>query len=244
MSGTMGGVTDPAELWDFDDPAGSEQRFREAAVEDDSALMMTQVARALGLQERYDEAHAVLDEVQAHPLLYPENQVRIYLERGRLFRATGQSEEAAQQFDIAAGLAEMAGAEALHIDALHMQAIMAAPYEGVLLSELALARAAGARDPRARDWDASLLNNLGMMHVETQHPDRALQAFERALEARERIGVPADIRVARWMIGWTLRLLGRRDEALEIQRGLKAELDALGERDPHVEDELRKLGAE
>ena len=31
----MGSVTDPAELWDFDDPVASEQRFREAAIEID-----------------------------------------------------------------------------------------------------------------------------------------------------------------------------------------------------------------
>ena len=56
-------MTDPAELWDFDDPAASEHRFREAAVGSDRAVMLTQVARALGLQEAYDAGHALLDEV-------------------------------------------------------------------------------------------------------------------------------------------------------------------------------------
>jgi hypothetical protein len=42
----------PSDLWDFDDPAGSEQRFREAAAAAEGGqrgIWMTQVARALGL---------------------------------------------------------------------------------------------------------------------------------------------------------------------------------------------------
>ena len=53
-------------LWDFDDPRGSEQRFRDLAQSADEPLatyVRTQVARALGLQERYDDGHAVLDTV-------------------------------------------------------------------------------------------------------------------------------------------------------------------------------------
>ena len=57
-------------LWDFGDPAASEERFREAA-DDDShpahvrAVLSTQLARAIGIQGRGDEALAVLDEVAA-----------------------------------------------------------------------------------------------------------------------------------------------------------------------------------
>ena len=43
------------------------------------------------------------------------------------------------------------------------------------------------------------------------------------------------------MVGWTLRLLGRDDEALAVQRSLRAELDALGEQDPCVDEELDLL---
>jgi tetratricopeptide (TPR) repeat protein len=69
----------------------------------------------------------------------------------------------------------------------------------------------------------------------------ALGSFEEALAARERIGDPADIRVARWMIGWSLRNLGRRDEARAVQEALKAELDELGETDEYVDEELALL---
>ena len=80
-----------------------------------------------------------------------------------------------------------------------------------------------------------------MAHAEAGDFDAALAAFEDALAARERIGDPGRTRVARWMVGWALRNLGRRDEALEVQRSLKAELDAAGLTDPHVDEELALL---
>ena len=233
-------MTDPAELWDFDDPAASEHRFREAAVGPDRAVMLTQVARALGLQEAYDAGHALLDEVAAEPL-GDEARVRLLLERGRLLRSSGDAAGARPAFDAAAALAEEAGLEALLLDALHMQALVAEPAEAVELLEQGLALAAVADDVRARDWDASLLNNLGMIRVDAHDLDGAAEAFSAALAARERIGVPGDIRVARWMVAWVLRLQGRTDDALVIQRDLKAELDAAGASDPYVEEELALL---
>ncbi|WP_127793714.1 hypothetical protein [Agromyces sp. LHK192] len=56
-------------LWDFSDPAGSEERFREAADDDEWSshvrqALATQLARAVGLQGRHDEGLAVLDAVE------------------------------------------------------------------------------------------------------------------------------------------------------------------------------------
>ena len=237
----MGAMTDPFDLWDFDDPAASERRFRAAATGADRPVMLTQVARALGLQESYDAGHALLDEVEAGRL-DDETRARVHLERGRLWRSAGDRDRARPELDEAAALAEAAGLEALHVDALHMQALVAEPAEAGDLLERALALAAVADDVRARNWDASLLNNLGMLRVDGGDLDAALEAFEAALAARRRIGVPGDIRVARWMVAWVLRLQGRTDEALSMQRSLKAELDAAGKRDPYVDEELGLLG--
>ncbi|WP_350349629.1 hypothetical protein ABIQ69_06895 [Agromyces sp. G08B096] len=57
-------------LWDFSDPAKSEERFREAADDDSYSVhvrqsMATQLARAIGIQGRFDEGLAVLDAVAA-----------------------------------------------------------------------------------------------------------------------------------------------------------------------------------
>lgn len=123
-----------------------------------------------------------------------------------------------------------------------MVALVAAPDERVRAHGVALERARSAVVPAARDWDASLLNNIGMEHADAGDHRAALEAFEEALEAWERIGDDAETRVARWMVGWSLRLLGEADRARAAQVALKAELDALGEQDPYVDEELELLG--
>jgi len=234
-------VIDPRPFWDFDDPAASSERFLDAAhqsSEPERTCWLTQYVRALGLQESYSEAMKVLDQLSSED---PEAATYLALERGRVLRSSGHPDDARPHFDRAAATAEAAGLEALHVDALHMVALVAPEDQQVALTEAALAVARDATDQSARDWDASLLNNLGMTHADAGDHESALAAFEQALAARERIGDPENIRVARWMIGWSLRNLGRRDEALEIQRALKAELDSIGDTDPYVDEELALL---
>jgi tetratricopeptide (TPR) repeat protein len=237
----MSPMTDLSALWSFDDPAGSEQRFREAAGMAEGAdrlVLLTQVARALGLQERYDEGHAVLDHLSVDD---DEVAARVSLERGRLLRSGGDPDAARPHFEGAAAVAREGGLEALHVDALHMAALVAPPEDQQRLTEEALAVARASSDAAARDWDASLLNNLGMTHADAEDWPAALTRFEEALAARERIGDAGRTRVARWMVGWALRNLGRTDEALAVQTALKAELESVGEQDPYVDEELALL---
>ncbi|HEY2877081.1 tetratricopeptide repeat protein [Nocardioides sp.] len=234
-------MIDPRPLWDFDDPASSGERFLDAAEkadEPDRTAWLTQYARALGLQEQYDEATKVLDVLHSDG---PEAATYLAIERGRVLRSSGRVEESRSHFESAAALAGVGGLEALRVDALHMVALAAPEEEQLALNEAALAVARASTDQRARDWDASLLNNIGMTHADAGDFESALTAFEQALAARERIGDPTNIRVARWMIGWALRNLGRRDEALEIQRSLKAELESVGDTDEYVDEELALL---
>ena len=234
-------MTDLASLWDFDDPAGSGQRFRDAVASADGPdrdVLLTQLARALGLQGRYDEGHAVLDELAGAD---GEVGVRVALERGRLLRSSGDPGGSAPFFAKAADLARAAGLEALHVDALHMQALVAPVDQQVALTEHALGVARGSEEQAARDWDASLLNNLGMVHADAGDFATALERFEEALAARRRIGDDSRTGVARWMVAWALRNLGRRAEALAMQRALKADLAAAGEDDPYVDEEIALL---
>ena len=235
-------MIDPVDLWDFDDPAGSELRFRAAAdgagSERERAVYLTQLARAFGLQERYDEGHAELDALDDS---HPEVSVRIALERGRLLRSSGEPAQARPHFEEAARVAPEGGLDALHVDALHMVALVAEPADQLDRNYVALAFAKASEDPAARNWDASLLNNIGMARADSGDFAAALAAFEEALVARERIGDPHRTRVARWMVAWALRNLGMSEVALEIQRELKAELEAAGEVDPYVDEELALL---
>jgi tetratricopeptide (TPR) repeat protein len=234
-------VIDPRALWDFDDPAASGERFLDAADdadEPDKTAWLTQYVRALGLQEKYDEATKILDRLESDA---PEAATYLALERGRVLNSSGRPAEARPLFESAVRTAEAGGLDALHVDALHMVAIVAPPEEQHEINTRALAVARGSSDRRARDWDASLLNNIGMTYADAGDFEQALPTFQEALTACERIGDPGRIRIARWMVAWSLRNLGRRGEALEMQQALKRELDSVGETDSYVDEELALL---
>lgn len=229
-------------LWNFDDLPATEAAFRAAlagAGGDDALSLQTQIARTYSLRSRFDEAHAVLDRVEPGlAAAGAEPRVRYLLERGRTFRSSKQVEKAKPLFAEAVERAVAAKLEFLAIDAMHMVAIVAPPAEQMAWNQRALAAAQAATDPAARDWDASLANNIGMtLHGEGRY-EEALASFRTALAARERIGKPGGIRIAHWMIAWTLRSLKRHDEALVILQRLERETAVVGQPDAWVFEEL------
>lgn len=156
-------MIDPKPLWDFSDPAASEARFREAlvgATGPDRDVLLTQVARALGLQGRFADALALLDSIASDE---PEVRVRVLLERGRVLRTSGDDDAAGPVFGAAVTTADEAGLEALAVDAMHMVALTRSGQDQVAATQAALDRARGSSDPGARSWTASLLNNLGVV---------------------------------------------------------------------------------
>lgn len=190
------------DIWDFDDPAGSEARFRKAAANasgPEREALLTQAARALGLRGEYDDAHALLDSLtQASP----EVAVRVALERGRLLRSAGDPDAARPHFAAAAETARGAGLEELHLDALHMIAIVAPLPDQPVLQLAALEIARAATDPEARAWEAPLLNNLGMTYADLEEWPRAVAVLEEAVAVRRRLGDPDRLRLAEENAAW------------------------------------------
>lgn len=184
------------ELWDFGDPVASEARLR-AAVEAETdaatrAELETQVARALGLQERFVEADALLSTL---PVTSPEVSVRIALERGRLRNSSGEAESARPLFELAAEVAASADLTFLRVDALHMLAI-ADPEHAPEWTGRALEVLDPTTDARTLRWLVSLHNNAGWAHVDAGRPVDALAEFERAEDAAARWGTPQQQRWA------------------------------------------------
>lgn len=234
-------MIDPRSLWDFSDPAGSEERLRAAmdgASSSDIAVLQTQVARALGLQQRYAEALAVLDGIISSG---PEVQVRLLLERGRVHRSGGDPDAAAPLFRAAVDAADAAGLDVLSVDAMHMVALTLTGQEQIDYTRDILRRARDSAVPAARAWTASILNNLGMAYSDLGRWELALEAFEEALAERRAGSDSEATEVARWMVAWALRNLGRTGEALAAQRALKADLLTSGREDPYVDEEIALL---
>jgi tetratricopeptide (TPR) repeat protein len=238
-------------LWNFDRPAESEARFRAEAARQAQPLSrealeaMTQVARALGLQRRFDEADRVLDTVQAALAKLPARvRVRYLLERGRRDNSSGNARAAFAWFEQALAASNddtMPDAEFYRIDTLHMLAIAAAPARRLDWNVKALAAADAAKDPRARGWRGSLLHNLGWTMHERGDYAAALAYWQQALEAREAAHDVARTRIARWTVARGLRSLGRLDEAEAMQRALADELQAAGAPDGYVFEELAEI---
>jgi tetratricopeptide (TPR) repeat protein len=197
--------------------------------------VLTQVARALGLQGRFDGAVALLDGL---PVADPELAARVPLEYGRVLNSRGDPEGARARFEVAFAAASAGDFEFLAVDALHMLAIVAPPAEQDEWNGRALELANGADDPRARRWRGSLLNNMGWTAFDRGDLAVALGLFEDALAARREHGNVGEIRVARWCVARTLREMGRVDEALAIQLELADEHRAAGTSDNYVDEEI------
>lgn len=229
--------------WDFDHPAASEARFRDAlatATGDERLELLTQVARAQGLQQAFADAHRTLDEVERGIAgAAPRVHVRLLLERGRVHRSSGSGERAVPLFTEAADRATQAHEAGLAVDAAHMLAITVSdPAERMAWHERGIAMAERSEDPSARRWLPSLRNNLGWSHLDAGRPAEALAEFERALAERRAGGDAKATRIAEWAVARALRALGRIADALAIQRRLLEEWRADGGRPPYVNEEL------
>lgn len=227
-------------LWDFSDPASSESRFREVLSSPDAqadrefrAEVLTQIARALGLQGKFDEARSLLEEASGS--LVSESLARAWvdIEWGRVENSSGNPQEARQRFLEAWAGARRRGQEALAIDAAHMIAIVSDEAESLAWNQKALELASHSTDSKARRWTASLLNNIGWTHHSAGRFSEALEAFEQALEDRIAQGQAEPIRVAKWCIARCLRSLGRAEEALTRLR----EIEGLAD-DGYVDEEI------
>ena len=226
--------------WDFADPAGSETRFRRQLAQlpqgsTAHAELRTQIARALGLQQREAEALAELAAVAADGPGGPQVTARLELEHGRVDNSNGRAAQAIPHFQAALAAAEAAEDDFLLVDALHMLAIADAVRSDDW-TRAALAVTVTTIDPRAQRWTGSLRNNFGWTLHDRGDFQGALEQFELARETYRANGSVEQQRIADWAVGRALRSLGRYHEALLIQTELLA-----GPSDGYVEEEVAEL---
>lgn len=238
-------------LWNYQDPAATEKKFRalraEVADEDlDYRLQLdTQIARTLGLQRKFAEAHAALDAVQEK--LTDDTataRVRYLLERGRTHNTSGAPQKARPLFEKAWELGKQHKLAFHAVDAAHMLAIVA-PKDGKLRWNIAaIEHAEQCDDERAKGWLGALYNNIGWDFSEAGEYEKALDyhrrclAWHRARNEKAERETSRGERIARWSVAKQLRLLKRAEEALAIQRELLAFYDEAGEPDGFVYEEM------
>jgi tetratricopeptide (TPR) repeat protein len=246
---------DLAPLWNFDDPIQSEQRFRSALVTatgDDTVILQTQIARSYGLRGDFPKAQEILKGLEPRlQAASAEARARYWLELGRTYSSATHppesqtldtKESARKAYKQAFETAESAQLDGLAVDALHMLAFVDTdPADQLKWGQQALAIALASSQTSAKNWEASLRNNVGYALHELGRYEEGLDQFKQAVVLRERSQDLQATRIAYWMVGWTLRALNRVDEALEIQLRLERERQAAGAPSPYVFEELELL---
>ena len=177
-------------IWDFGDVDGSRRRLRERLGEEATdvgrAEVLTQLARADGLQDRFAEGDRLLDEAEELAGSEPLVRARIDLERGRLRRSAGDPGAALPLFEASFETARAIPHEFIAVDAAHMAAIAAPDFDSRMAwSERAIELARSSADREVTYWLGSLFNNVGWDYFDAGEHERALGWFERALAERE-----------------------------------------------------------
>jgi tetratricopeptide (TPR) repeat protein len=220
-------------LWDYDSPQATEVTFREllpAAEKSGNksyyAELLTQLARTLSLQRKFDEAHKLLDGARQLIIgqAMPVAEIRYLLERGRTFNSSNEKAQAIILFKEAYEKALQSNEGFYAIDAAHMLGVAEKPQEQLYWNLKAMDLAEKSVDARARRWLGPLYNNIGWTYHDAKEYERALDLFERSLAWRTEQKDEKEIFIAKWTIGRTYRSLDRIDEALAIQRELLDEI--------------------
>ncbi len=205
-------------LWDFDDIDGSELRFDEQLQSETSdagrAEVLTQLARVQGMRGDFAEGDRLIDQAQTLSDGSPAVEARIQIERGRLRNSDGDAAAALPMFRRAFEIADRGGEQFLAADAAHMAAIASPDREGKLeWTDQGIRIATEATDRDVAYWLGPLYNNLGWEYQDAGEYEAALEAFKKALAARERYPeMPALIEHAKEAVGEALRALGREEE--------------------------------
>jgi len=216
-------------LWNYDDPTGTEQKFRELLPAAEKGKysgyyieLLTQIARTQGLQRKFTEAHEILDKVMK--LLKPEHivpRIRFMLERGRTYNSSKEYEKARELFMAAYMQADKYGEDNLAIDAVHMLGIVDKDEESLKWNELAIKMAEDTKDEKARGWLGSLYNNTGWTYHDMEDYEKALELFERNVKWHTEKKSGMQLYIAKWSVARCLRSLGRTEEALNMQLELR-----------------------
>jgi len=230
-------------LWDYNNPAASEEKFREVLPQfpdgNERLELLTQIARSQGLQRKFEQAHQTLDEIEGQlPVEVSRARVRYLLERGRVFNSSKHPDQARPFFERALKMAQELSEDFHAVDAAHMLAIVADPASALDWNLRAIQMAESSADERARGWLGSLYNNTGWSYHDMGDYESALTIFQKAESNFSGKGSADKFRIAKWTVARCLRSLKRIEEALSKQMNLKAEFDAIGGSDGYVEEEI------
>lgn len=211
-------------LWNYGDPKGSEERFLDVLKKTNKnsdglfyAEVLTQYARSLGLQRKFDEAHTALNEAEAIIAEKPcRAYIRYLLERGRVFnssRVGGSIPYFEQAYTLAKELVE----DYYTVDAAHMLGIVEQPDKALTWNLKAVEEAEKSEQNEPKSWLGSLYNNIGWTFFSMEQYEIALGYFEKDKVWYAERKLRKEELIAEWSIAKTKRKLCKTEEALIMQ---------------------------
>ncbi|MCP5022553.1 MAG: tetratricopeptide repeat protein [bacterium] len=237
-------------MWNFGDPAGTEEKFREALNEGIAAqdqeyiwVVTTQLARTLGMQRKFADADAILDGIRGDlDKASIEVNLRYLLERGRVLNSSGKAEESIPVFEAAWNMGQGKEQDPLTADAGHMLGIAAKGEAAIEWAHRTMGFCEASPDERCKGWLGPLYNNTGWTLHDQSNFEGALELWEKSLTFNQTKGDTNTIFISRWTIARCYRSMGRMDEALAEQLSLHKDRATAG--DPgmgYIEEELGEL---
>ncbi len=235
-------------FWDFDHPEKTENRFQELLTETSQSHpsfhieLLTQIARAKGLQNQLGEAEQVLKEAEkllesTHPTS-PLARIRFLLEKARIHILRKTPSQARPLLIEAGTLANQSRDDFYFIDAAQLLAAIEPPKQQQEWIQKALTLAESSQQLQAQLCLGKLYTIRGWAQYDARQFENALDTFKKALSCIKAEGIPRKTIVAKWAIAKVLRTLHRSVEALEIQKDLLAEANQLNQKDGYIYEEL------
>jgi tetratricopeptide (TPR) repeat protein len=241
-------------MWDYAQPDSTEIKFAEILpILKDSpettynaeyhVELLTQIARAQGMQGKFDEAGRTLETADSILTANMKTgKIRYLLEKGRILNSSGKKEASKPVFLEAYNFGKENALDYYTLDAAHMMGIVEPPEKQLDWSLKAMGIAEASSDQRCKGWLGAVYNNIGWTYHDLKEYDNALDLFQKGLEWRKTQNNEQTIRIAKWNVGRCLRSLEKYDEALNIQNELLQEFEEKQiEQDGYVFEELAEL---
>lgn len=194
--------------------------------------ILSQIALAQAMQKKFDLAHKTLGKAEASLTSeYELAQVRIFLERGRVFHQSDNIDEALPLFKRSYELSRKHAFDFHTVNAAHMVAIVEKSVdEKIMWNKKAIDLAQKTQDTRAYAWLGALYNNLAQNYIEAGQYSEAHSAFTQSKKFGEERGDVIIMRGAKWGIARSLRSLNCLDEALSTQLALLEEYETIAKK--------------
>lgn len=211
-------------MWNYGDPSGTRAKFLEVLPKAEKsgnaeylAQLLTQIARTLSLENKFDEALATLD--RADKLISDTMhlaRVRYLLERGRTFNSSNHADKALPLFVEATNLAMQHHIDHHAVDALHMVAIAQPDPKDQIewnLKGIAMAEP----NEKLHGWLWALYNNIGESYLKLHDYSNAYQYFHKLAEYQTKRVGKVDMYTEKDEAK-CLRLLGKPADALALMQ--------------------------